>query len=315
MARLNLLARLLLAASLLLLTLQSSSINYIKPASAPNMRSSFQIPSLSAGSIVSAYINQNGAKNPFTVLLWNAWQTYPSSAPEQTASLSGSANYTSSPLRNSGAYRLEILPSTAGGNAFPFSIRIEANNITVGSYSDVARYGRIFPYYHQAMGTYTASVSVQQATANATLTLKVFGPFTTLQVSGGSVVSSSSNSGSSVTYSSSGSQYYYLLVQASDALMLSNQNINIKYTTDLYACPYDSDYPDYNGVYQGCSNIMPTVGYPCSNFDQTIQKCVYCYQPYVANSAGVCIQNTNCPENKYYQYGQCYDVIDNCADF
>jgi hypothetical protein len=316
MPRPNLLAQLLVVAFLVLLTLQSNSVNYIKSASAPNMRSSFQVPTVSAGSIISVYINQNGAKNSFTLLLWNAWQSYPGSSPEQSAALSGSVNYTSSPLRNSGGYRIEILPSTVGGSSFPFSIRIQVDNITVGSYSDVARYDRIFPYYHQGMGTYTVSASVQLASANSTITLKVYGPFKALQVTGGNLVSASSNSGSSVTYSSTGGQYYYLVVHVSDALMLSNQMINVKYMTDVFACPYDQQaYPDYNGVYQGCSNAMPTVGYPCFNFDSSIQKCVYCYQPYVANSLGVCIQNTNCPQNQYYQYGQCFDVIANCADF
>jgi hypothetical protein len=30
---------------------------------------------------------------------------------------------------------------------------------------------------------------------------------------------------------------------------------------------------------------------------------------------GVCVQSTTCPPKQYYQYGQCYDIIPNCADF
>lgn len=124
MPRLNLLPRVLLLSAIILLTLQSNAISYIKSAASPNQRSAFQIPSVSASSIVSAYVNQHGANNPFKVLLWLAWQTSPNGSPEQTASLSGSVNYTSAPVKVSGAYRLEIVPSTLGASPFPFSVRI-----------------------------------------------------------------------------------------------------------------------------------------------------------------------------------------------
>jgi hypothetical protein len=228
MTRLNLLPCLLVS-SLLLLTLQTTTISYIKSSSSTNMRSSFMIPPASAGSIVTAYINQNGAANSFNALLWTAWQTYPSGSPEQTATLTGSTNYTSSPLGISGAYRLEIVPSSTSGSPFPFSITIQVNNITIGSYSDVARYDRIFTYFHQSMGSYQVSASTLSSKDNSNLTLTVYGPFSTLQVSGGSQVATSIGSACSTSYSSSGNQYYYLVVHASDALLLKNQPITIKF--------------------------------------------------------------------------------------
>jgi hypothetical protein len=307
----NVLRCLLVISALILLTLQGS-ISYVKSASSPNMRSSFQLPSLSAGSIITAYINQNGGNSAFSVQLWNSFDTFPSDSSLQSAQLSGSATYTSQPLAKSGTFRLEILPAST---PFPFAIRIQANNITVGSYSDVARYDRIFPIFNSGMGRYTVSASAQRPGPNATLSLSVFGPFQSLRISGGSPIASSSNGSSSITYSSSGSQYFYVVVKASPELQLSNQFITVKYQTDLYECPYELGYPDYNSVYLGCSNEMPTVGYPCSNYDAIIQKCIHCYQPYVANTAGVCVQSTNCPPKQYYQYGQCYDVIANCDDF
>jgi len=97
--------------------------------------------------------------------------------------------------------------------------------------------------------------------------------------------------------------------------MSSNQYISIKFKTDQYQCPYSSDYSDYNGVFQGCSTIVPTQGFPCINFDNAIMTCLACYPPYIANPQGVCIQDTSCPGGKYYSYGQCYDVIANCDQF
>ena len=210
---------------------------------------------------------------------------------------------------------LEVVSATLSGNPFPFEIRIQVDNTTVGTFSDVARYDRIFPIYIANMGSYSANASMQLPGNGLELTLTVYGPFQTLQVSGGSVVGSTGSSGGSVSYNSNGNQYYYAVLYANDALMLSNQMISARVTSDLYACPYDQGYLDYNSVYQGCSNSMPTIGFPCSNFNSNIQKCISCYSPYVANSLGVCVQTTTCPPKQYYQYGQCYDVIANCADF
>lgn len=169
----NLLPCLLISSCLILFTLQGS-ISYVRSASSPNMRSSFQLPSLSAGSIITAYINQNEGNSAFSVQLWNSFDTFPSDSSLQSVQLSGSATYTSRPLAKSGTYRLEILPSST---PFPFTIRIQANNITIGSYSDVARYDRIFPIFNSGMGRYTVSASVQRPGPNATFSLSVFGPF------------------------------------------------------------------------------------------------------------------------------------------
>jgi hypothetical protein len=309
------LLRLALLSLLLVLSLQRNTITYTKSPAAANMRASFQLSALSSGSIVTAYVNQQGGNNPFNVLLWPGTKAYPNGSPEQTTTLTGSSSYTSAPLKSTGPYRLEIVPATPSGRAFPFSIRIMVDNITVGTFSDVARYDRIFPYYHATMGTYSVSASMQRSGNGFGLTLTVYGPFSTLQVSGGSVVGSTGSSGGTVSYNSDGNQYYYAVVRANDVLMLTNQQISVRVNTDLYACPNDQDYSDYNSVFQGCTSTLPTVGFPCSNFDTNIQKCTSCYSPYVANSMGVCVQSTTCPPKQYYQYGQCYDIIPNCADF
>jgi hypothetical protein len=311
----NLLRLVLLFSLLFLLSHQTNTVSYTKSAAAANMRASFQISALPSGSIITAYINQNTANNAFNVLLWCGLQAYPTASPEQTTTLTGSATYNSAPVKNTASYRMEIVPATPSGNPFPFSVRIVANNITVGSFSDVARYDRIFPYYHATMGSYAVSASLQRPGNGFGLTLTVYGPFTSLQVSGGSVVGSSGPSGGTVSYNSNGNQYYYAVIHANDFLMVSNQQVSVRVNTDLFRCPNDQDYSDYNSVYQGCTNTLPTMGPPCSNFDTSIQKCTSCFQPYVANSMGVCVQTTTCPPKQYYQYGQCYDVISNCVDF
>lgn len=311
----NLLPLALLISLLFLLSHQTNTITYTKSAAATNMRASFQISAIPFGSIITAYINQNGANNAFNVLLWPAQQAYPFGSPEQTTTLTGSATFNSAPVKATASYRMEIVPATPSASPFPFSIRIVTNNVTVGSFSDVARYDRIFPFYHATMGSYSVSASIQRPGKDFGLTVTVYGPFSSLKVSGGSVVGSSGPSGGTVSYNSNGNQYYYAVVHANDVLMQSNQQVSVKVSTDLYGCPYDQDYSDYNSVYQGCTNNLPTIGFPCINFDPNIQKCTACYQPYVANSMGVCVQSTTCPPKQYYQYGQCYNVISNCVDF
>lgn len=173
----NLLRLASLFSLLLVLAIQGNTITYTKSPAPSNMRASFQLSTVSYGSIVSAYINQKGGNNPFNVLLWAGMKGYPNGSPEQTTTLTGSATYTSAPLKNTGSYRLEIVPATPSGKAFPFSIRITADNITVGTFSDVARYDRIFPYYHATMGAYSASASMQRSGNGLGLTLTVYGPF------------------------------------------------------------------------------------------------------------------------------------------
>lgn len=64
---------------------------------------------------------------------------------------------------------------------------------------------------------------------------------------------------------------------------MSSQNINIQYQTDLFICPYNSAYSDINQVYQGCTDSLPTIGYPCNNYDSNVQKCLSCFAPWIAN--------------------------------
>lgn len=304
----------LLLALLLTLTLQSTNFVYNKLGSPSNMRSSYVIPSCMAGDVIQVQVIQNSGSNPFLLQLWKPSTAYPKDSPEQTASLTGTASFNSTPVSSTGAYTLQILPASSSAPTFAFNIRIQVNNITVGTFTDIARYDRIFTIYQSTMGTYQVSV-VAPASVSSSYTITVYGPFTDLQVSGGSAVSNLISSSSSFTYSSNGNEYFYVAIHLNDDYYKSNKNINIQYTTDLFACPNSQPYSDVNLVYQGCSDNLPTIGYPCRTYNPNIQKCTDCYSPWVANSFGVCVQNTNCPTNQYYSYGQCFDVISKCANF
>jgi hypothetical protein len=231
------LRRLFVVALLVCLASQTNDMSFIKQVNAGNIRSSYLLPSCSQGDTISAYVIQNGGQNAFSVQLWAPAITYPSGSPEQTASLSGSVNYNSSPVRKSGQYTLQILPSNPGAPGFAYNIRIEINNYTVGTYTDVARYDRIFAYYHQTMGNYQAIVTTPPGMASS-YSLSVYGPFQTLQISGGTQVPTTVNQGA-VTYKSVGGEFFYLVVHFNDNYIGSNENVNIKYQTDLYACPYN----------------------------------------------------------------------------
>lgn len=304
----------LLLALLFTLTLQGTNFVYNKLASASNMRSAYLIPLCVAGDVIQVQVIQNGGSNAFILQLWRPSTDYPNGSPEQSASLSGSASFNSTPVSKTGPYTVQILPASPSSPTFAFNIRIRVNNITVGTYTDVARYDRIFAFYQATMGTYQVSV-VAPAAVSSNYVITVYGPFTDLQISGGSSVGNLISSSSSVTYSSNGNEYFYVSVHLDDDYYKSNKYINIQYTSDLYACPNDQSYSDINLVYQGCSDNLPTIGYPCRNYNPNIQKCTDCYSPWVANSFGVCVQNTNCPTNQYYSYGQCFDVIPKCASF
>lgn len=91
--------------------------------------------------------------------------------------------------------------------------------------------------------------------------------------------------------------------------------ISIKYLTDIYQCPYSNDFNDINGVYQGCSNVLPTYGFPCINYDSGLNTCVACAQPWVISNNGVCVVDTTCPAGQFFSYGTCFNVTSNCKSF
>jgi hypothetical protein len=65
----------------------------------------------------------------------------------------------------------------------------------------------------------------------------------------------------------------------------------------------------------GCSNVVPTFGHPCINYDNTLGTCLSCASTYILTDGGVCLQDTTCPAGKYFSMGNCYDALENCKDF
>lgn len=100
--------------------------------------------------------------------------------------------------------------------------------MTVGSYADVARYDRMFVFYHQSMGVYNVEVSTPSALSSS-FTLSLFGPNTKADASGGKPVAAIASSSKSITYSSKGGEYFYLIVHLNDSYVKSNKLISVKY--------------------------------------------------------------------------------------
>lgn len=282
--------RILLCASLLLLT-ATLDINYYKSANAAFTRSSFQVAYSQNGAVVDAIITQPNSNNPFTAALWRPGQSAPNSEPYQIISQSGNVMVTFNPLDQAGEWRLEILP-TDPATHFRFNVVIRVDNRTVGSFSDVARYQRIFTLYHRTAGSYSVSLNLPNGDTGTILSL--FGPFSGISVNGGEQLQGDMSPNQVIEYRTSGKEYYYVQVEVSAELMQIGQFINLKYKTDQFECPYDSSYSDYNGVFQGCSTVVPTQGFPCINFDNARGTCLACSYGYVVSDQGICFSNTNC---------------------
>ena len=91
--------------------------------------------------------------------------------------------------------------------------------------------------------------------------------------------------------------YYWIVVDENyatadagkrTALMAASLSWQITYTTDQYPCPYDSNYPDVTGLFQGCIVPVPTNGLPCVSYDSTNLVCLQCLTGYTL-TAGACL--------------------------
>jgi hypothetical protein len=292
----------------------TANFAYYKSASDSNTRSSFMLPNLDTGTVITAIIDLQGAGFSYKVELWQP-QTSPPNSPFQTASLSGTAKYASNPLSIPGSWRIVVTPSSLSDPQFLFTINIFANNQTIGRFIDVARYYRFFTIFHTAAGTHNVTLTVPSDMATE-VSLSVYGPFQSLTAAGGNQLTSSSQTPTTVlTYTTAARQYYYIQVVQSAKLTLSGNSINVKYDTDMYQCPYDNDFTDYNGGFAGCSNTLPTYGFPCINYDTTIGTCLSCANMWSLSLNGVCMQDTTCPSGQYFSLGSCYNAILNCNNF
>jgi hypothetical protein len=260
-------------------------------------------------------IDLQGAGLSYNVELW-APLSYPPNAPFQTARLSGTAKFVGTPLTAPGSWRLVVTPASNSDPKFIFTINIFANDQTIGKFVDVARNYRFFTIFHTAAGQHTVTLNVPANLAREA-TLNVYGPFQSLTVEGGNQnTAAPADSGlASITYNANAREYYYIEVIQSPTLTLSGNSISVKYDTDQYKCPYSNEFSDYNGVFTGCSNTLPTYGFPCINYDANIGTCTACANSWTVDINGVCIQDTSCPQGQYFSLGNCYNALPNCKDF
>jgi hypothetical protein len=86
------------------------------------------------------------------------------------------------------------------------------------------------------------------------------------------------------------------------------------FQTDAYACPYNPDFGDYYGNFQGCTVSTITDGLPCASYDKITKVCSLCIDGYTLIN-GSCWANTTCPARQYFHFGQCLPVSSTCGDF
>lgn len=219
----------------------------------------------------------------------------------------------SSPLSFSGSWRIEIQPQNSN---FLFAAEFKVDNTSVGKYAGIASNQRVFIIYSSTMGDYSISLSLS-ADRIADLPATLYGPFPTLTYTGGSsvgTISTQSSYDKVISYSSSGSAYYYLVIDGSN-LFNVGPLLRLTFQSDTFQCPFGADASDYNGIFPTCSTSVATSGFPCISFNNIVNRCESCFNGWIPNGMGICVQNTNCLDNQYYSFGKCYDALLHCASF
>lgn len=170
------------------LVVTSAGIGYYKRSDDSNLRSSFFLPYLAQGSIITALIDVHGASIQYNVELWKPL-SYPPNSPDEFVVLSGGGTYKSNPLSIAGSWRIVISPLYSTSAQFQFTISFSANNLSIGKYADIARHSRIFILYHNSAGKKSIKLSVPSSFAGQA-TPYLYGPFQSLAVAGGIPISS-----------------------------------------------------------------------------------------------------------------------------
>lgn len=300
--------------ALLMLCAQGTTINWYKNVTTPNFRSSFQIQYASAGSIISVIVNPSSPAVSYDVYFYRPGFQQPQAQPEQTLGpFTGAQIVNSTNLTFSGSWRIEILPRTS---SFLFTVEFKVDGNSVGKFSGVASYQRIFVINCAAMGEYVMTLSLSSSTI-ADLTAVLYGPFTTPTYSGGSQIGTYFTKNSydkSITFNATGNSYFYLAIDGTK-LFVSSPLLRLTFQSDTFQCPFGSDTLDYNGVFPTCSTQVASSGFPCISFNNILSRCQTCFTGWVPNGIGICVQNTQCGSNQYYSFGSCYNALDHCINF
>jgi len=67
---------------------------------------------------------------------------------------------------------------------FRFNVVTQINNVTVGSFTDIARSSKIFTLYHNMAGTYKISMTVPEQYSSE-VNLHFYGPFDSIHFTDG----------------------------------------------------------------------------------------------------------------------------------
>lgn len=143
------------------------------------------------------------AVNSYTIGLWRPGENYPIFEPFQIFQHAGSYIFTSQPLDKPGDWRVELLPQSLEANRFKFNILMKVDNRTVGSFTDVSRYQKVFIFYHRTSGFYNATLSVP-ANFQSSSSFQLCGPQQLLSFNEGNCISSGSGVDQTITYHSNG---------------------------------------------------------------------------------------------------------------
>lgn len=275
----QILLRAILISNLLILYATAITVQYKNYASTPNYYSSFDLGYVSSGTNITIIVNPKEVSSSYNILLWRPQTQDPQQSPFQKAgSFVGAKAFTTNMVDISGNWRVEILPTD---DDFLFGLQVTVNNQIIKKSYGVASYGRIFAIYYGSSGSYTASLGIGSGSLSD-IAFDVYGPFNSLTVSGGTAVGLKVNQGSYnalIFYQVAGPSYYYIVVKPNfSTYSPSSSLINIRYSTDIYQCPYTKGINDPNEYFQGCSLDAPTRDYPCLNFYDG--KCRLCDKPY-----------------------------------
>ena len=196
------------------------------------------------------------------------------------------------------------------------------NQVVVLSVTEVARNSIRKVLYLDTLSTYSASLYPFDAseTANKQLflfSLGVSGLANGWTVTGPELFSTSgtvsfNNLVATFTTSTQLSPGYYYLQVKFDADPRSQ--VRLIFQSDPYACFHPQAFADYYSNFPGCIHSNSPNVYPCSVFNQVLQRCEDCVPGFILDN-GRCLFNTTCPDRNWYNRGTCTPIGDNCEVF
>lgn len=258
----------------------------------------FQIPFPSGDTLSSFIVNIMDGNNTNTI---------------QALSFSGTNGNATWTVTANGSYFLQV--TTASGSfssVTMYYLSATVNNVAILRLTDVLRQ-RVFKYFYVSpsdSGNVTVTMSPSSGSSVTLLVMNAGSQFSVM--SSTSLIASTTINGVS-TYNANGlaSGYYGLVFQT--AVIVS---ATVSFQSSPYACPFSSNFADYNAVFMGCtsSSGASSSGLPCTNYNYVTLTCLSCLSGYTLKN-GACSISTSCNAREYYKFGFCYPVSSTCGDF